>query len=96
MSVNKAENMLAFLCEMADEYRADTIARLAKVSVALEELAVPGAITDTRRDDLIDEIRIHAHTIRGSSNTFGFSGLSVVVHAMDDFLNEQQDRKSVV
>jgi len=64
MSVNKAKNMPSSLCEMADEYRADTIARLAKVSVALGELAVPAAINGTRRDDPIDEIRSYAHTIR--------------------------------
>jgi chemotaxis protein histidine kinase CheA len=81
MSVNKAKNMPSSLYEIADEYRADTIARLAKVSVALEELAVPSAIPGARRDDPIDKIRSYAHTIKGSLNIFGFSDFSVVVYA---------------
>lgn len=78
----------SFVYDMADEYRADTLARLAKISVALEGLAASAA----RQEDLMGEIKTHTHSIKGTSNTFGFSGLSVVAHAMDDFLlNSQPD-----
>ncbi len=79
---NKHTNKHSFVDDMADEYRADTLTRLARVSLTLDELARAGAPDE----DLLGEIKSHAHSIKGASKTFGFTGLSVVAHAMDDFL----------
>lgn len=89
MTGNDDKPMPSFLEDMADEYRADTIGRLAKISVALDKLAGNDISPGSQNNDLVEEIESQIHTIKGSSKTFGFSGLSLVAHAMDDFLQSQ-------
>jgi len=75
--------------DLADEYRADALKRFSLVSQALAALYTAGdgvAIDDSEH---LNEIKLHAHSIKGTSGTFGFSGLSVIAHTMDDYLNGQ-------
>lgn len=69
--------------DMAEEYRLDAEARLEKIAAAVSRLD-GGATMD---DDALAEIKQLAHSIKGTSSTFGFSGLSVVAHVLDDFVN---------
>lgn len=75
--------------EMAEEYRADTNGRLEKISTALSELEQARSLDN----DAYSRIKLHAHSIKGTSSTFGFHGLSVIAHTADDFLDNgpQQD-----
>lgn len=83
MADNDAEDVYAFVQDMADEYRADTLARLAAVATALEELNG----VQVSDGNALSEIKHHAHSIKGSSSTFGFHGLSIIAHAMDSFVD---------
>lgn len=69
--------------DMADKYRADARVRLGKISDAIRQLDGGRAMND----EALSQIKQVAHSIKGTSSTFGFSGLSVVAHALDDFVN---------
>lgn len=89
MSRKEKTHPQSIVDDLSDEYRADALKRLSMVSQALAALNKAGDGVTIGDSEYLNEIKLHAHSIKGTSGTFGFSGLSVIAHTMDDYLHGQ-------
>ncbi len=95
MAKGRGKGAQSIVNDLADEYRGDAVRRIAEMSDALEKLTGEGIAPGSGGNESDFQVKLgvlktHAHSLKGTSFTFGFSGLSVIANALDDFLNNHE------
>lgn len=75
------------LDDMSVEYLTDCDDRLDQIDEAVADLGEGRG----RPDNLILEIKRLVHSIKGAAGTFGFPSISIIAHALEDYIETQPD-----
>lgn len=85
--MNATTDMAAFIAEMRQEFLEGCEDRLDQVDEALVHMTEGGA----DKDAALFEILRHVHSIKGLGGSFGFSGISKLAHALEDYVEMSRE-----